>query len=617
MKNLQLITTAPVDVEARAGDPKKLPKVAALVYGGGALRVPGWYSPVVIDLAGLKARDPLTILLDHDGSKPVGQGRAVIGDKSVEVAATLTARDDENVQKVLNHAAGGFQWSASVGVRVDRSEFVAAGASVIVNGRAQRGPLTVARSGVLQEVSLVAIGADDEAAATIAASYAQEVQHMQETTTEVDAALVVERERVAHIEAICKGVQGCDEIRAAALAGEIDERELSRRLLAHVRAARPNVSGTTTTRGHSPAQKGDVLAAALLKYCGRADVGERAYGAATMEAADDLRVGSLHDLAAAALTLEHQTVPRGRGEMLKAAFSTLSMPVALGNAAHKLALAAYQAAPSAWRRCCRVVPVTNYKDNSFIRLNVAGDFDVLPPGGELKHAQAGEQPFSVKAELLGKVLVIDEQIIKNDDAGVLADAATAVGRAGARAVADAFIRTVLSGVGSHFTSGNGNYDSGTDTPLSIDSFGAAVALLRGMTDADGRPIDVEPRTLLVPPALEAIGRRILTSVEVNNFADETSATAPVGNAWYKSAELAVDPRLSNETFTGASAKHWLLFGPTDASPVLMAFVDGAEEPQVEIVDLPIDQLGIGLRGTIRFGCALADPAAAVYMKGEN
>ncbi|HQL55200.1 MAG TPA: hypothetical protein PLQ87_10880, partial [Phycisphaerae bacterium] len=107
----------------------------------------------------------------------VGQSTAVrISASQVDVEGVITGNvDDPNdpAGKVVLHARRGFVWKASIGVDLERIEEVAPGALVQVNGRELAGPLYVVRAGVLDEVSLLSVGADRGAAASIAATAAR------------------------------------------------------------------------------------------------------------------------------------------------------------------------------------------------------------------------------------------------------------------------------------------------------------------------------------------------------------------------------------------------------------------------------------------------------------
>jgi len=156
-------------VEAAGGRDAKRPSFSILAYTGGLLRV-GWSRPLVVDLAGLRA-GRTTILLDHDPSQIVGQGKAAIADAKITVEGEITGDTSPGTpaHQVVSHAKNGFVWAASVGVIPERIEPIDANQQATVNGREFNGPIYVVRAGRLGEVSFVGIGADENATASIAA----------------------------------------------------------------------------------------------------------------------------------------------------------------------------------------------------------------------------------------------------------------------------------------------------------------------------------------------------------------------------------------------------------------------------------------------------------------
>jgi hypothetical protein len=109
--------------------------------------------------------------LDHDSSKRVGNFD-LVNDGSQLVAngkanAATAARDE-----VINSAADGYQWQASLEVSPSKVEQLAKGKSVEVNGQTVTGPAYITRAGTLKGFAFVSHGADDNTSATIAASAA-------------------------------------------------------------------------------------------------------------------------------------------------------------------------------------------------------------------------------------------------------------------------------------------------------------------------------------------------------------------------------------------------------------------------------------------------------------
>lgn len=169
------LTAEAVDIlqaEAVPGIEPGLKRFDMTAYTGASMQVGYYQHPVVIDLAGLRVnaqRKP--ILRDHEPAQIVGHTdsiRVTDGLKQNLRVSGVISGTGPAAQEVVQLAANGFPWQASVGCSVDKIEFIERGQSVSVNGRSFAGPLYVARQTNLGEVSFVPIGADNATSAVVA-----------------------------------------------------------------------------------------------------------------------------------------------------------------------------------------------------------------------------------------------------------------------------------------------------------------------------------------------------------------------------------------------------------------------------------------------------------------
>ncbi|MBR9800267.1 hypothetical protein GYB59_00575 [bacterium] len=167
---------AKIEIQAAEdGDEKKLRRFSMVAYTGGAMRLAGFYHPVVIDLTGMKVTaKSRPVLREHDPSRIVGHTEnIVIGSRDVRVEGTISAAN-EHSREVIESADNGFPWQVSVGANSEKLAFVDSGETVQVNGRNFTGPVYVARQSRLGEVSFVAMGADDRTSAKMVAKHRKE-----------------------------------------------------------------------------------------------------------------------------------------------------------------------------------------------------------------------------------------------------------------------------------------------------------------------------------------------------------------------------------------------------------------------------------------------------------
>jgi hypothetical protein len=162
--------TAAIELTAAKAEGAR-PTFEIMAYTGAPMNVEGFYSPVVVELAGVRTpSEQIPILLDHDTAQIIGQGAARTDAEAVRVSGEVMGATPE-AARVVSLAKDGFRWRASIGANVTRREFLEAGKKAIVNGREITGPMIIAREVTLQEVSFVAIGADSQTSAAVAASH--------------------------------------------------------------------------------------------------------------------------------------------------------------------------------------------------------------------------------------------------------------------------------------------------------------------------------------------------------------------------------------------------------------------------------------------------------------
>ena len=163
-----------VEITAAADDggEKTSPKFSVVAYTGGPMTLRGWSMPVVVDLAGMKFGNSLIANLDHESSKRVGHVTATEKVDGQLILSGLVSAATESAREVVESAANGFVWQASIEASPDELSEVAAGKTVTVNGREFSGPLYLARKSTLKGFGFVSHGADDNTTVTIAATAA-------------------------------------------------------------------------------------------------------------------------------------------------------------------------------------------------------------------------------------------------------------------------------------------------------------------------------------------------------------------------------------------------------------------------------------------------------------
>lgn len=609
-----LVTTAvAVELKAAPGDdPAKRPTFTIIGYTGAVMSISGFYSPVIVDLAGLKAdTQQLPALRDHDAGRIVGQTSAIsIDGKGVRLTGTVTG-DNADATEVVTQAKNGFEWKASIGANIVRREFLDAGKKATVNGREVVGPVVIAREALLQEISFVSIGADNKTSATVAAKKGKQMPPPLSEATDVETedqadALHAERDRSRAIRGICRGQYR--EIESKALDQGWTPDQTSAACLTQLRASRPSGAQSFNRGGGSTGMTRQTLEAVLMVRGGREALAVKEYGAPTVENARHMRASSLVDICAASLHLDGtDTAGLGRNDLVRAAFSTLSLPSTLANVMGKTLLPAYLEATESWRPFGKVLPAANFKPQIGIRPSFVGELKPLPRGGEIKHGTLAEATFPWSVAPFAEMLVIDRQDVVNDDLGFFDQITPLFGVAAGRAVNDLVWSTIIGGqAAGFFATGKNNLQTGN---LDVAGLQFAISRMRSQRDVRGNDISIKPVVLAVPPELEFAARALVESTLVGR-----TDAQPSGNPLVNIVQVIPESRLSNTGKFGAAANatDWYLFaGPQDA-PIIVGYLEGREAPIVQSfgLDHQANVLALTFRCYHDFGVALADPRAA-------
>lgn len=150
-----------------------LPTFKVVAYNGGLMNVRGFYRPVIVDLTGMKvSAKARPALRDHDIGKIVGHSTKVDVAKKITIAGIVSGTGPDAAE-VVSSSANGFPWQASIGASIQKMVMLDDGEKLQVNGKTITGPAYVARQSTLDEVSFVALGADDNSSASVAASGGQ------------------------------------------------------------------------------------------------------------------------------------------------------------------------------------------------------------------------------------------------------------------------------------------------------------------------------------------------------------------------------------------------------------------------------------------------------------
>lgn len=650
MKTIRFTST----INLTAGGKQRRFKINA--YSGGKLIVSGFQYPVVVDLAGIDTSNAVPILIDHNATVEATLGltdRIENSGKALVLGGPITGVSNLS-QQVLAQSNAGHTWQASIGAAVIESENIAAGQTVNVNGQQFVGPLIVARRSVLKETSVLPMGADSTTSVNLAAK-AVTLKGSNMTFEEFVKSLGLDSatltpEANAVLQTAFETMQTEDGTVApssAAAAAVLDLRgtastELTRQsqILASC-VGFPHIANTAIQAGWSPMQAEnhilkakarqmvpsnrtiqasgsgltkDALSASLLIRAGAENVAVKAYGAQACEIGRGARITNMIDLAAAALRLAGQDphAHQNNDQMLRAAFSTSSLPNILSDSATKTLVSAYEETTSDWRLFAHIGDAANFKEQKGIRPSALGNLEELGDGGKIKHGNLKEEDvYTWNVDTFAKMLSVTRKTIVNDDLGFISELSPMFGTSAGRSLLDLIWSTILGGqTAGYFATGNLNLAEAASA-LAVGTLGAAVSAMRSQRDDAGNDLSIQPTVLVVCPLLETTARALLSSAEI------LGTSGPSGNPVKGIVpHLIVEPRLSNSTkFSGTSNTQWYLFGAPKDRAVTVGFLNGMQTPTIETADTDFNTLGMQMRAFFDFGVALANEKAAYKAVG--
>ncbi len=436
---------------------------------------------------------------------------------------------------------------------------------------------------------------------------------------EAEGAVRRERERVAAIQEVCAGE--FPQIEREAIRAGWDIEETGRKVLKAMRESRPQADVNVSV-GSDMGREGQIqtLEATL---CLRAGIGrdwlESDYDGQVVRSALRERHMSLQQVFAECARMEGITVPRSfSNDTIRAGFSTVSLPGILNNVANKKLLKAFQAQPVIATTLCSEGELNDFKQSERYRLTDVGDLEPVAPDGEIKHGGLTEEKATNQLGTYGKIFALTRQMIYNDDLGAFLKVPEGMGARAARKIDQLFFTRLLANPGDLFSADNGNYSEGEDTALAATSLAAAVQMFQDQTDADGQPINITPKFLVVPTALKITAKELLNSITFLAVGSTDRDHIPTYNAMADEDLVpVVSPYLSNANYDGASSVAWYLFAdPAIVDTFEIGYLKGRKTPTVERGETDFNTLGIQFRVYFDLGVREQDHRGMVKFKGE-
>lgn len=225
--------------------------------------------------------------------------------------------------------------------------------------------------------------------------------------------------------------------------------------------------------------------------------------------------------------------------------------------------------------------------------------------GKLSHAQFGEESkYESDLKTIGQVVSFDRKTIVNDDMGVISRLLAAMVE-GAIYNPDVQLgKLMLAQEAASGTFWVNADNSRTSLALSRTNLSTAYLAVQDYIETRGtKSINQmlnDRWTLITGPSLEETAWDILKQDRIVN---DTTANTKTGdkNFWFGKMDYAKFLQMSNTSLLGSgtfvASTSWVLWPSSKkASPYTINFLRGKKRPTIESIDLPGDMLGMGVRG---------------------
>jgi hypothetical protein len=306
----------------------------------------------------------------------------------------------------------------------------------------------------------------------------------------------------------------------------------------------------------------------------------------------------------------YQDVIDGRRPLyrLTEALSTSDFSNLFGDIIDRQVLANYAEYPATWQNYCKRATVRDFR--TVKRLVVNGNEAVLDQVNQFAPYPMGnvsDGAYTYAVTKHGRRIGFSWEDMINDDLDALKDMPARFSRGARRSEQKFATQLHADANGPHaslYTSGNKNIinqanGAAANNPhLSIAGVQDGFTVLSAMVDSDGEPIFIESIELVVPPALEVVGRNILNATEllIGAFGSTSETQSLMTANWVKNKlRLSVNPYLPIVSSSANGNKSWYLFAsPSAGRPALeVGFLRGHECPEIWMKEPNARRIGGG------------------------
>jgi hypothetical protein len=286
--------------------------------------------------------------------------------------------------------------------------------------------------------------------------------------------------------------------------------------------------------------------------------------------------------------------------------SSSDFPAVLANVANKTLRQAYQAYPQTFKPFCRQVTAADFKPINRVQLSDAPSLQPLNEKGEYHRANLTDSNVAYSLATFGEVVALTRKVIINDDLQAFTRVPAILGVAAARLQSDKVWAVITSNPAAIyagdkvstalFAAGHKNLQTGGGSALGLTALATGRQNFRLQTAPQGTPLNLTPRYIALPAALETAGLQLIYPLQL-------AATAVTGVVpeWVQSLVPIIEPRLDANSTTA----WYLIADPADIDTIEYCFLEGQEGVYFETRQgFEVD--GIEMKARMDFAAAAID-----------
>jgi hypothetical protein len=294
-----------------------------------------------------------------------------------------------------------------------------------------------------------------------------------------------------------------------------------------------------------------------------------------------------------------RTVGMGKMDIATRAFEGVSdFPALLANVANKTLRDAYEAAPQTFRPIVKLNQAVDFKQMSRVQLSDAPSLEVVGPSGEIKRGSVSDGKEVYSLSTYAKIVPINRQAIINDDMSAFTRIPALMGRAAADLESDTVwgLLTANANMGDGVALFYSTHKNLAATPAALSTATAqlARAAMKGQKNLAGRPMNIQPKFLIVDPTLELLAEQIVGPIVPN--------ASTSFNPFMGKYTILSEPRL---TVASGAQPYYFSADPGQVDVIEISYLQGQEGVYLETKQgFEVD--GIEIKARLDFAAKVLD-----------